>query len=67
MQSRLDTVGSALLAPPCRAVIEGLQAQNAALIERTRALERREPEAVVEGLRSQVALLAWTYPDRVDR
>ena len=58
MENCLDTVGSAWLAPPCRAVIEGLQAQNAALIERNRALERREPEAVVEGLRSQVASLA---------
>ena len=57
MENRPDTVGSASLAPPYRAVIEGLQAENAALIERNRALERREPEAVVEDLRSRVASL----------
>ena len=57
MENRPDTVGSASLAPPYRAVIEGLQAENAALIERNRELERREPEAVVEGLRSRVASL----------
>ena len=57
MENRLDTVGSASLAPPYRAVIEGLQAQVAALTERNRKLERREPEAVVEGLRSRVASL----------
>ncbi|MDE2752361.1 MAG: IS66 family transposase, partial [Gemmatimonadota bacterium] len=57
MENRPDTVGSASLAPPDRAVLEGLRAQNAALIERNRELERREPEAVVEGLRSRVASL----------
>ena len=57
MEHRPDTVGSASLAPPDRAVIEGLQAENAALAERNRELERREPEAVVEGLRSRVASL----------
>ena len=58
MENRPDTVGPASLAPPYRAVIERLQAQNAALAERNRELERREPEAVVEGLRSRVASLA---------
>ena len=57
MENRLDTVGSTSLAPPDRAVIEGLRAQVAALTERNRELERREPEAVVEGLRSRVASL----------
>ena len=58
MEHRLDTVDPASLAPPYRAVIEGLRAQVAALAERNRALERREPEAVVEGLRTRVASLA---------
>ena len=58
MENRPDTVDPASLAPPYRAMFEGLQAQVAALAERNRELERREPEAVVEGLRSQVASLA---------
>ena len=58
MENRPDTVDPASLAPPYRAVIEGLRAQVAALTERNRELERREPEAVVEGLRSRVASLA---------
>ena len=58
MEHRPDTVDPASLAPPYRAVIEGLRAQVAALAERNRELERREPEAVVEGLRSRVASLA---------
>ena len=58
MENRLDTVDPASLAPPYRAMFEGLQAQVAALAERNRELERREPEAVVEGLRSRVASLA---------
>ena len=57
MENRLDTVVSASLAPPDRAVIERLRAQVAALTERNRELERRAPEAVVEGLRSRVASL----------
>ena len=57
MENRPDTAGSTSLAPPDRAVIEGLRAQVAALTERNRELEHREPEAVVEGLRSRVASL----------
>jgi len=40
-----------------RAVLQALRARNAALVARNRVLERREPESVVEGLRSQVASL----------
>ena len=40
-----------------RAALQTLRAENAALVERNRVLERREPEAVVEGLRIQVASL----------
>ena len=58
MENRPDTVDPASLAPPYRAIFEGLQAQVTALAERNRELERREPEAVVEGLRSRVASLA---------
>ena len=57
MENRLDTVDPASLAPPYRALFEGLRAQVAALAERNHQLERREPEAVVEGLRSRVASL----------
>ena len=57
MENRLDTVAPVSLAPPYRALLEGLRAQVAALAERNRELERREPEAVVEGLRSRVASL----------
>ena len=53
-RSRLDTVDPASLAPPYRALFEGLRDQVAALAERNRQLERREPEVVVEGLRSRV-------------
>ena len=57
MEPHPDTVDPASLAPPYRALLEGLQAQNAALGERNRELEGREPEAVVEGLRHRVASL----------
>ena len=57
MENRPDTVDPASLAPPYRALFEGLQAQVAALAERNRDLQRREPEAVVEGLRNRVASL----------
>ena len=58
MEDRPDTVDPASLAPPYRALFERLLAHNATLAERNRALEPREPEAVVEGLRSRVASLA---------
>ena len=57
MEHRPDTVDPASLAPPYRALFEGLRAEVAALAERNRELERREPEAVVEGLRSRVTSL----------
>ena len=57
MESYPGTVDPAALAPPYRALFEGLRAQVAALTERNRELERREPEAVVEGLRHRVASL----------
>ena len=52
MEHRPDTVDPASLAPPYRALFEGLRAEVAALTERN-----RKPEAVVEGLRSRVASL----------
>ena len=58
MEHRPDTVDPVSLAPPYRALFEGLRAEVTALAERNRELERREPEAVVEGLRSRVASLA---------
>ena len=39
MEHRPDTVDPASLAPPCRALFEGLRAEVAALTERNRRLE----------------------------
>ena len=62
MEHRLDTVDPASLAPPYRVLFEGLRAENAALTERNRELERREPEAVVEGQLLALALLLVALP-----
>ena len=71
MEHRPDTVDPAALAPPYRALFEGLRAEVAALAERNRELERREPEAVVEGLRTRVVLYRTlsrqVFPNCADR
>ena len=60
MENRFDTVDPGSLAPAYRALFEGLRAQVAALSERNRHLERRDPEAVVEGGRRSTAIRATT-------
>ena len=65
MEMRPATVDPGSLAPPLRALFEAQQAaletvraENAALSERNRHLEHRDPGAVVEALRGEVASLA---------
>lgn len=65
MQSCPDTVHPSSLAPPVRALFEAqhaaleeLRADNAALTERNRHLERQDGASVVEELRAELASLA---------
>ena len=65
MDSHLGTVDLASLSPPLQALfagqqatVEALRAENAALSERNRRLERQGPEGVVEDLRAKVVSLS---------